>query len=648
MELIVSLIMVPCVAALLMLVVRVDKARDVLCVASAAVIALLSIAFAVQNLGAGSLYFDLPMEYSHFLAVVNIVIDITVGLYIVCYSVKYRRVLPLVLAIGQILTTLWFEYNIQREVQFESQMHVDSLGIIMVLILGIVGTGICVYALGYMKDFQAHHPEQKDRRPWFFALMFAFLSAMYNVVLSDNLCWIYTAWEVTTLCSFLLIGFTKTEEAINNAFRQIVMNMLGGLAFQAAILWLGLQGESRLFSVFLETAANVAVANPAAAGVFVLPVALLAFAGMTKAAQMPFHTWLLGAMVAPTPTSALLHSSTMVKAGCFLLIKLSPLFLVFPVASAMVVLVGGLTFCLASFMAISQSNAKRVLAYSTIANLGLIVACAGVGTPEAVWAAIFLVIFHAVAKSLLFLCVGTAEHHIGSRDIEDMDLLFERMPRLARFMMLGILCMFIAPFGMLLAKWATLVSFADTGQVALIVLLAFGSAATFMFWAKWLGKLSGIAARPENVEAKVHSSEWVAIMVMAVLVILCCIGLPIISWAVVEPYIYSVFGTVGQDISSSNLWIASILSAFIAVVLFAGLGRSKAKKVDIYLAGVSRDNAERTFSNSLSGESTASARNWYLEGIFGEKRLSPFGTACCTVIIVIAFAAAAVGVPGLF
>ena len=132
---------------------------------------------------------------------------------------------------------------------------------------------------------------------------------------------------------------------------------------------------------------------------------------------MPFHTWLLGAMVAPTPTSALLHSSTMVKAGVFLLIKLSPIFLVCPVAAVMTILVGGLTFLLCSFMAISQTNAKRVLAYSTIANLGLIVACAGVGTPEAVWAATFLVLFHAVAKSLLFLCVGTAEHHIGSRDI---------------------------------------------------------------------------------------------------------------------------------------------------------------------------------------------------------------------------------------
>lgn len=105
-------------------------------------------------------------------------------------------------------------------------------------------------------------------------------------------------------------------------------------------------------------------------------------------------------------------------------------------------------------MAISQSNAKRVLAYSTISNLGLISACLGVGAPEAVWAAIFLILFHTVAKSLLFLCVGTAEHHIGSRDIEDMDGMFSRMPHLTRLMMLGIMGMFVAPFGMLVSKWA--------------------------------------------------------------------------------------------------------------------------------------------------------------------------------------------------
>ena len=112
---------------------------------------------------------------------------------------------------------------------------------------------------------------------------------------------------------------------------------------------------------------------------------------MTKAAQMPFHTWLLGAMVAPTPTSALLHSSTMVKAGVFMLIKCAPIYAVSFGPSIFVILVGGLTFLFCSFLAISQVNAKRVLAYSTIANLGLITACAGVGTAEAIWAAIFLV-----------------------------------------------------------------------------------------------------------------------------------------------------------------------------------------------------------------------------------------------------------------
>ena len=633
------LILFPLVVAGVLLVVRNNRARNVIVGASALVIGLASVWLVVSYLGAPWITYDF---YSPVVDYVCMAVSVLIAAAILYFGIKYKNLWACVLAAVQVVGSLVLEFGFAHDVLVTEGLYLDSLSLLMAFIIGVIGSGICVYALGYMEDFQAHEPEgAKDRRPTFFALMFVFLAAMFLIVFSNNMLWLFTGWEITTVCSFLLIGFTRTEEAIKNAFRQIIMNLLGGIAFLAALCVMAIQFNTLSFLEFLQ----IGIANP---GMVVLPVTALAFAGLTKAAQMPFHTWLLGAMVAPTPTSALLHSSTMVKAGVFLLIKLAPIMMACPVPSVMVILVGGLTFLFCSFMAISQSNAKRVLAYSTIANLGLIVACAGVGTPEAVWAAAFLVLFHAIAKSLLFLCVGTAEHHIGSRDIEDMDLLFERMPRLARFMMLGILCMFIAPFGMLLAKWATLVSFADTGQVALIVLLAFGSAATFMFWAKWLGKLSGIAARPENVEAKVHSSEWVAIMVMAVLVILCCIGLPIISWAVVEPYIYSVFGTVGQDISSSNLWIASILSAFIAVVLFAGLGRSKAKKVDIYLAGVSRDNAERTFSNSLSGESTASARNWYLEGIFGEKRLSPFGTACCTVIIVIAFAAAAVGVPGLF
>ena len=643
------LILFPLVVAGVLLAVRDNRVRNAVVVAAALVIGIASVWLVVSYLGAPWIPFDF---HSPVVDYACMVVSVLVAAAILFYGIRHKNAAACALAAVQVAGSLVFEFAFAHGLPVAQGLYLDSLSLLMAFIIGVVGSGICVYALGYMEDFQAHEPEDaKDRRPVFFALMFAFLSAMFLIVFSNNMVWLFTGWEVTTVCSFLLIGYTRTEEAMRNAFRQIVMNLVGGIAFLAALYVCAIQLGTLSLIEFLQ----IGVQNPA---LVALPVTALALAGLTKAAQMPFHTWLLGAMVAPTPTSALLHSSTMVKAGVFLLVKLSPVMyagsfapqggLLASVPAIMTVLVGGITFALCSFMAISQTNAKRVLAYSTIANLGLIVACAGVGTPEAVWAAAFLILFHAIAKSLLFLCVGTAEHHIGSRDIEDMDLLFERMPRLSRFMMLGILCMFIAPFGMLVAKWATLVSFAETGQVALIVILAFGSAATFMFWAKWLGKLSGIAAARENVERDVHASEWAAVMVMAVLVILCCAGLPIVSWLSVEPYVFSVYGTLGQDISTSNLWIASILSIALAVVLFAGLGRTKARKVDVYLAGVSRDNAERTFQNALSGTSTASARNWYLEDVFGERRIAPIGAACCSAIIIVAFAAAAVSVPGLF
>lgn len=639
MEMIVFLIVFPLIVAALLFVVRQDAARNVIVYAGAGVIALASIAVALLNLGTPMTL--IPFQ-SHAIDLICLGVSCVIAAIILAFAFKYRNVAAAVLAVVQILLALVFEFVFAPQVEVIYGLYLDSLSLLMALIIGVVGTGICVYALGYMKDFQAHEPSgSKDRRPTFFAIMFVFLSAMYVIVFSNNMVWMFTGWEVTTVCSFLLIGYTKTDEAIRNAFRQIVMNLLGGIAFVVALLLSASQLGTLSFYEFLYIGVN----RP---DLVMLAVTLLAFAGITKAAQMPFHTWLLGAMVAPTPTSALLHSSTMVKAGVFLLVKLSPIMLVCAPPSIMVMLVGGITFLLCSFMAISQSNAKRVLAYSTIANLGLITACAGVGTPEAVWAAVFLVLFHAVAKSLLFLCVGTAEHHIGSRDIEDMDLLFERMPRLARLMMLGIMCMFIAPFGMLVAKWATLVSFVDTNQVALLIILAFGSAATFMFWAKWLGKLAGIASAQENVEMGVHRSEWFALTVMAVLLVACCVLIPVVSAFLVEPYIMSVFGTVGQGISSDNLWIGSICVVIVVAVLLAGLNKQRGRKVGVYLAGVGRDNENRMFQNAMSGSSEATVRNWYMTDIFGEKRVAPVGVWFNIIIMAAAFAFAIVGTPMVF
>lgn len=636
------LVLFPLVAALFVLLVKNNRIRNIAVSISATAIGLASIIIAVTYFGgAGSFEFS-SVAVDYLCTAVSVVIAIC----ILGYGIKYKNIWASILGVIQVVASLIFEFGFAHGLHVSNGLYFDTLNLIMVLVIGIVGSGICVYALGYMQDFQEQHKDQKDRRPVFFALIFVFLSAMFAVVFSDNMLWLFTAWEITTLCSFLLIGYTKTEEAIKNAFRQIIMNLLGGVAFVAALFFIAIDFGTLSFSEFIQ----LALINPDLAA---LPVTCLAFAGLTKAAQMPFHTWLLGAMVAPTPTSALLHSSTMVKAGVFLLVKLAPVFAVSVVPSVMVILVGGVTFAFCSVMAITQSNAKRLLAYSTVANLGLIVACAGVGYPGAIWAAIFLIIFHAIAKSLLFLCVGTAEHHIGSRDIEDMDLLFERMPRLTRFMMLGIMCMFIAPFGMLIAKWATLISFVDTRQVALILLLAFGSAATFMFWAKWFGKLSGIAGQPAEQEKGVHKSEWISIGLMATLVILCCAALPLLSIYVIEPYIATLFiipeGSAFSisGISNVSLWLASIVMVFIVIVIFFGLGRGKAKKANVYMSGISVNNDERTFSSSLSKETPATARNWYMENFFGESTIAPVGSICCALVMIAAFIGAAIMPTGL-
>ena len=624
MTLIGFLIIFPLVSAAVLAVVKGEAIRRAVVYASAAVIAVASIALVASNLGVSQQMF---LFSSKIVDTICTVVGVLIAVIVLGFAVKYKNMVAGVLAAIQVVGSLAFELTIAEHIEVPIGFAIDSLTLLMTLIIGIIGSGICVYALGYMEDYQHHEPEgAKDRRPYFFALMFIFLSAMYLIVFSNNMVWLFTGWEITTVCSFLLIGFTKTEEAINNSFRQIIMNILGGIGFLVGLYFAATNMHTLAFDEFLYQGAL----EPALA---VAAVTFLAFAGLTKAAQMPFHTWLLGAMVAPTPTSALLHSSTMVKAGVFLLVKLSPVIALCVPASALVVLVGGFTFLFCSFMAISQSNAKRVLAYSTIANLGLITACSGIGTAEAVWAAMFLILFHAVAKSLLFLCVGTAEHHIGSRDIECMDLLFERMPKLARYMMLGIMCMFIAPLGMLMAKWGALVSFTESGNIILLLILAFGSAATFMFWAKWLGKLAGIAEKAENVETSVHQSEWISLTLMAALIVVCCALMPVISECIVEPYINSVFLHANQTLSDDNMIIAAMLTVLVAVVLFAGLGKSSARKVDVYLSGVSVNNEERVYRNSLSATTKAEARNWYMQDYFGEAKLNRPTSLFCGAII---------------
>ncbi len=632
MSTILFLIGFPLLVAIVLLVLKEDRARDVVVKVSAAVIAAASIYLVATNVSSGGEYFAVPKAET--VGTVMMAIEVCLALVIIVLGIQKKRYLAPVLSIIQTPLMIWFELKQGHHIDVQYPMYVDHLGMIMVLIVGIVGSLIAVFATGYMKDFQAH-AKGKDRRPWFFFLIFLFLSAMFGLVMSNNLIWMYFFWEITSLVSFFMIGynglFHKEEEedkiATRNAFRALVMNLGGGLGFAIGIVLLGSNFDTLELS-------NMILLGKMGQPVFIVAM-FLAFAGITKCAQMPFNSWLLGAMVAPTPVSALLHSSTMVKAGVFLILKLAPV-LGGNLAGTMVYLVGGITFLLASFAAISQSNAKRVLAYSTVANLGLIVTCGGIGTPAAVWAGTLLIIFHAITKSLLFLCVGTAEHHIGSRDIEDMDGLFDRMPKLAACMLIGIAGMFLAPFGMLISKWATMVTFVDAGNPLLILIICFGSAATAFYWSKWMGKLAAIVANRENIEKTVHGAESFVHVTLTALVVLVCICFPFISKTMIVPYLSgtAVFGQAIDTLplQNSNMMVMVIMVAVLVLLFAFFFGRTKKRIVPIYMAGVNQGD-DLTFEDAMFQPKPVSLRNWYMESYFGEFKMNVIGVATTSVII---------------
>ncbi|MEA5003259.1 MAG: proton-conducting transporter membrane subunit, partial [Christensenella sp.] len=391
------LILVPFAAALVLAFMRKGTpVRRVSLFVFCGVIVAAVIYFVAQSLSIGHTVSYLPETQS--LDMLILVIEWVLMGVICYYSFRYKKYYCAILSVVQTLLITWLELSGQNnQIQPVAHIFSDNLTIIMCLIIGVVGCLICVYAMGYMKDYKAHHSEYKDRRSFFFAMLFVFLGAMFGLVFSNNLTWMYFFWEITSICSFLLIGYNQTEEAVKNSFKALWMNLLGGLGFAIAIVYCALQLQIADLQSLVILGSNVTFA--------IIPVILLAFAGLTKSAQLPFSGWLLGAMVAPTPTSALLHSATMVKAGVFLLLRLSPA-LFGNLAGLLVTTIGGFTFFVTSLLAISQSDGKKVLAYSTVSNLGLITACAGVGMYEAVWAGILLMIFHAVSKSLMFLSVG--------------------------------------------------------------------------------------------------------------------------------------------------------------------------------------------------------------------------------------------------
>ncbi len=622
MSLLVLLIIVPLFAAALMICIKHNTLRNIIIILSTLAIAGLSVMLAVTHFNSAEEYY---LVQSTTINISLFAIEVLISLYIIYITVRSKKYLITLLTAVQLAALTLYELSGHHLTESLSHhFFVDRLSIMMVIIVAFVGGLICIYSISYMKHYHANHKDIKDRRPMFFSVIFLFFSAMFGIVLSNDLVWVFLFWEITTVCSFLLIGYTKSPEAKKNAFTALLYNTIGGVFFAAGIIFFGTVMHVTELKDILESQNAL----------LVIPALFIAIAGLTKAAQMPFSRWLLGAMVAPTPTSALLHSSTMVKAGVYIIIRIAPL-LKGNAAGFFVVLIGGVTFLSASIMAISQNDAKKVLAYSTIANLGLIVSCAGIGTYESLWAALFLIIFHAVSKSLMFLSVGSVEGLLGSRDIEDMHGLIVKLPMMAILMTVGIAGMFLAPFGMLISKWAAMKAFLDSKNMIMLLLLVFGSAATLFYWTKWLGKLVAIRSQSERLSAKAPKAELVALYSLAVFTIANCLLFPIVSQYLVEPFLTQMYGTAHTVISEGNQHIMLMLLAMILLLPLGLRFLTRGKLTTVYMGGINAGD-NRHFEGAGGETKRMYLSNWYMERYFGEQRLFKIAALICLALLVFA------------
>lgn len=633
------MILFPFVVAAILHFLKTRNARRIVAYGGCGIIIATTLFYAVRFLAGGAQSVQL-LKSTPVIDKAMLIIEVFLMILIVFLSFKHKKYYVSLLSIAQTALIAWLEITHPSEAKFH--LLTDKLTVIMCLMIGIIGCLICIYAIGYMRRYHHHHTEYKDRRTFFFPMLFVFIGAMFGLVLSDNLIWIYFFWEITSISSFLLIGYTKTKEAINNSFRALWMNLLGGLGFAIAIVFAHLNYHIINLSDLVAMYHNT-VGTPEAKGL-VFIVILLAFAGLTKSAQMPFSKWLLGAMVAPTPTSALLHSATMVKAGVYLLLRLAPA-MNGNVAGTMVAYIGGITFLVTSMIAITESDAKKVLAYSTISNLGIITACAGCGTEATVWAGVLLMMFHAVSKSMLFQAVGSIENSRGSRDIEDMHGLIKMLPGLAVIMIIGICAMFLAPFGMLVSKWAALKSFIDSNNIILVCFICFGSATTMVYWTKWLCKV--LACTPsKHIEDITTSGQWFSLRLHAVMTIGLCAFFPYIATKLLNPLIERMFFTDSVSVLkfSDMIIIVIMLVIIFAVPLISKFlaDNLKAEESLNYLGGINMGD-NKTFEDSFHNNRKMYLSGWYMEGIFSDAKMWFPSASICAVIIVVTIAMAVGG-----
>jgi multicomponent Na+:H+ antiporter subunit A len=428
-------------------------------------------------------------------------------------------------------------------------LRLDGLALLFALLVTGVGALVVPYAWSYLS-----HEAERGRAV---AVLLAFAASMLGLVLADDAVLLYVFWELTSVTSWLLVGFRHDRaEARAAAWQALLVTAAGGLALLAGLLLLGLAaGTTRLSE--LAAAAPALAADPRAPWAAALVVAGI----LTKSAQVPFHAWLPRAMEAPTPVSAYLHAATMVKAGVYLALRLVPVLGALAPFRWGLVAAGGASLLFGAWRALFESDLKRVLAFSTVSGLGLLLLLAGAGTPAAVHAALAYTLAHALYKGALFLAAGSVDHGAGTRDSDALAGLRRAQPLTAAAAGLAALSMAGAPgglgyvakeaaYGGLLPGAAPLLGAAVLGSALLVVAAAV---------AGWL-PFSARRGAPPSGAHEVPAAMWAPPLALATLGVVLGIA-PGAADALLRPGAIALAGGDPEPLALFHGWATAALSA---------------------------------------------------------------------------------------
>lgn len=543
-SLIALLFVVPVFISVLLLVVPKTLARP-LVITAALFLSAISVYLFLHS--EGVYYFGVPAYVNDMAAVADIILLI----FFSWIAIKRKSWIVGLMSLLQLGGLLYLLNTMPAH--YSLQFMVDKLSLFMFLLINIISSIIAVYSLRYIDEENC----SQFRKKYFLSTIFWFIAVMNLVVSSNNLEYFFLFFELTTLASFLLIGFRKDEVSIKNSLTALWMNQIGGLAILAAIFFIDFNGLGE------ATFSNL-LSNETTSGIL-LPLALLSVAALIKGAQMPFSKWLLGAMVAPTPVSALLHSSTMVKIAPFIILRLSPALKDTPVANVIIALTG-FVFIAAAIGALSQDNFKRILAHSTIALLALMIMMAAVGTPVTVVASLILVLFHGISKSMLFLNAGILEKVFHLKQSSDMDKLGESGPFTSLVITIGFMSLLLPPFGAFIGKWMSIESLGALATdrkilgALIMVAVAGGGAVLSLLYFKVMGLLIARTGEQDKIHFERTGPFYaVTTYILIGLLMATVISLPFLLSQYFAPVAGSVTGTTLVIVTEGwNMFIGTI------------------------------------------------------------------------------------------